>query len=500
MRGFMTAFYVVVDHLNDWKPYFPSQDVISFEQYLELTTKTSRGRTRVINCCRNSRALGRGYYCSLLAEARGHHAIPSVSVINDLRRKSLWSIDTAPVAKVLSRLADVENNGSTELELSFYFGEATESKLAPLGRALFERYPVPVLHVALKFDRHWQVQRLRQGSLSEITNDAEQLRFASALDRFSHKIWRKPKIRHQYRYDLAIYIDPDDPMPPSDPVALKRFAKAAERLGIKTEEIQADDYQRLAEFDGLFIRATTSIDDATYKFARKAEAEGLVVMDDPRSILRCTNKVYLADLLNANAVPTPKTLIVSNASVKSQQRIVEEIGLPAVLKIPDGAFSRGVELVTTAQELSIALKNLRKNSSLVLAQEYMYTEYDWRIGVLNNRPIYACRYFMVEGHWQIYKHGDDPQAPDSGNFDTPPIWEVPPKVIDAALRATRLIGDGLYGVDIKQAGERVAVIEVNDNPSIDAGVEDQLLGDAVYHEIISEFLRRMEQKRQYRIL
>lgn len=495
----MTAFYVVVDDLNDWKPYFPSQDVISFEQYLELKTKPHRGRTRVINCCRNSRALGRGYYCSLLAEARGHHAIPSISVINDLRRKSLWSIDTAPVAKVLSRLAGAESADAGELELSFYFGEATEAKLAPLGRALFERYPVPVLHVVLKFDRAWQVHRLRQGSLSEITDDNEQLRFASALDRFSHKIWRKPKVRQQYRYDLAIYVDPEDPMPPSDATALKRFAKAAERLGIKTEEIESDDYQRLAEFDGLFIRATTSIADATYKFARKAEAAGLVVMDDPRSILRCTNKVYLADLLSANSVPTPKTLIVSSASPQSQQRIIDEIGLPAVLKIPDGAFSRGVELVSDAQELAAGLKHLRKSSSLVLAQEYMYTEYDWRIGILNNRPIYACRYFMVEGHWQIYKHGDDPQAPDSGNFDTPPIWEVPPQVIDAALRATRLIGDGLYGVDIKQAADRVAVIEVNDNPSIDSGVEDQLLGDALYHEIISEFLRRMEHKRQYRI-
>ena len=71
--------------------------------------------------------------------------------------------------------------------------------------------------------------------------------------------------------------------------------------------------------------------------------------------------------------------------------------------------------------------------------------------------------------------------------------------MDAALKAARLIGDGLYGVDLKQAGDRVAVIEVNDNPSIDSEVEDLLLGDALYHEIIAEFLRRMEQKRQYRV-
>lgn len=495
----MSAFYVVVDDLLDWKPYFPSQDVISFEQYLELAATNSRKRTRVINCCRNSTALGRGYYTSLLAEARRHHVIPSISVTNDLRRKSLWSIDTAPVAKVLSGLAGVGSDGEKELSLHIYFGEVSDQRLESLARALFERYPVPVLQVTLQFDGHWRVQKLRQRSLSEISSEDEQARFAAALDRFSHKIWRKPKVRQRYRYDLAIYVDPDESMPPSDEVALKRFAKAAERLGIKTEQITSSDYQRLAEFDGLFIRATTSIDDATYKFARRAEAEGLVVMDDPQSILRCTNKVYLADLLKANNVPTPKTVIVSDASTESQQRIIDEIGLPAVLKIPDGAFSRGVERVSSQEELAKSLKLLRRSSSLVLAQEYMYTEYDWRIGILNNKPLFACRYFMVEGHWQIYKHGEDPKAPDSGNFDAPPIWEVPPKVMDAALKAARLIGDGLYGVDLKQAGDKVAVIEVNDNPSIDSEVEDLLLGDALYHEIIAEFLRRMEQKRQYRV-
>ena len=64
-----------------------------------------------------------------------------------------------------------------------------------------------------------------------------------------------------------------------------------------------------------------------------------------------------------------------------------------------------------------------------------------------------------------------------------------------ALRATAPIGDGLYGVDLKMDGKRTAVIEVNDNPSIDAGVEDAYLGDDLYRRIMEEFLRRLERKR-----
>lgn len=257
--------------------------------------------------------------------------------------------------------------------------------------------------------------------------------------------------------------------------------------------IEKRDFIRLAEYDSLFIRETTSIDHHTYKFAKKAESEGMVVIDDPTSILRCTNKVYLADLLTTNKVPVPKTHILIKNDRERMQRAIDELGFPMVLKIPDGSFSRGVVKVKTEQELADQCKELFQNSSLLLAQEFMYTEFDWRIGVLNNKPLYACRYYMVKNHWQIYQHGSSRVS--AGNYDTLPTYEVPKHVLDAALKATKLIGDSLYGVDIKQAGDRSVVIEVNDNPSIESGVEDKFLGDDLYEQIMQDFVRRMEENR-----
>ena len=65
-----------------------------------------------------------------------------------------------------------------------------------------------------------------------------------------------------------------------------------------------------------------------------------------------------------------------------------------------------------------------------------------------------------------------------------------------ATRASGLIGNGLYGVDLKQVGDRVLVIEVNDNPSIDHGYEDAALGKELYRVIMAEFMRRLEQRVQ----
>ena len=73
-----------------------------------------------------------------------------------------------------------------------------------------------------------------------------------------------------------------------------------------------------------------------------------------------------------------------------------------------------------------------------------------------------------------------------------PTFEVPKQVIRAAVNACKQIGNGLYGVDIKQSGKEVYIIEVNDNPSIDSGVEDQYLESDLYDEIMEEFRRRLD--------
>ena len=61
--------------------------------------------------------------------------------------------------------------------------------------------------------------------------------------------------------------------------------------------------------------------------------------------------------------------------------------------------------------------------------------------------------------------------------------------------ATRLIGDGLYGVDIKQTERGPVVIEINDNPSIEYGVEDLHLGYELYRLIMADFNRRLYERK-----
>ena len=72
---------------------------------------------------------------------------------------------------------------------------------------------------------------------------------------------------------------------------------------------------------------------------------------------------------------------------------------------------------------------------------------------------------------------------------------APASVVRTALKAANLIGDGLYGVDLKQVGRKCYVIEVNDNPTIQAGFEDTILKEELYRRIMEVFLQRLERRR-----
>src|SRR5206468_3306790 len=122
--------------------------------------------------------------------------------------------------------------------------------------------------------------------------------------------------------------------------------------------ITKDEYNNLGEYDALFIRETTNVNHYTYRFARRAAVEGMVVMDDPESILKCSNKVYMAELLDRHKIQTPKTIIVQ----KDNTAEASNLGFPLILKMPDSCFSIGVIKVDSPAKLEDELQKMLSKS------------------------------------------------------------------------------------------------------------------------------------------
>ncbi|MFA4985464.1 MAG: RimK family protein [Candidatus Brocadiia bacterium] len=475
---------IVVSNPKYWPLKISNAEVIPAKQYLtDPRFLESRG-VKVFNLCRSYRYQTTGYYVSLLAEARGHKPSPSISAIQDMKSLTIVRMVSDDLDEIIqSSLKPIQ---SREFTLSVYFGKNVAKRYDRLSMHLFKLFQAPFLHAEFTNNGKWHLTSIHPISAVEIPESHHDFVMQVTTEyfekgRFSHPRPALPA------YNLAILYDEGDHHKPSNPKALEKFVSAAKKVGLGCEVITKDDYGRLSEFDALFIRETTNVNHHTYRFSRRAQAEGLVVIDDPLSILRCSNKVYMAELMQLNEVPMPRTLVVHRENVKD---VREKIGFPCVLKQPDGSFSGGVFRADTEAELIKHCENLFDESSLIIAQEYMPTAFDWRVGILDRKPLYVCKYYMAENHWQIIKKEKD-GAYDYGLFETLRVEDAPRSIVSTAVKAANLIGDGLYGVDVKKVGRDLFVIEVNDNPSIDAGVEDAAQKDNLYIEVMKSFLRRI---------
>lgn len=477
---------IVVNNPKAWPFNIDGVDVIAAREYLTSPAFSTLRGVKVFNLCKSYRYQSLGYYVSLLAAARGHKPMPALSTVQELKATDVVRIRSDELDQMIQR--DLSKIVSKEFQLSIYFGRNLAKRYERLASHLYRYFHAPLLRAHFSRDAkgRWSLQRVNTIAADGIPPNHHEFVLEVASEYFSSKRWSAPKQRVT-RYDLAILYNPDEEEGPSDERAIAKFARAARQLGISASTIGKNDYASLAEFDGLFIRETTNVNHHTFRFARRAHAEGLVVIDDPDSILRCTNKVYLQELLNRHRVPTPNALIVHRDNLQSAPAL---LGMPCILKQPDSAFSQGVIKVDTATDLVEAGEKMLARSDLVIAQAFVPTDFDWRIGVINRQALWAAKYYMAKKHWQIVKHGSKSRR--YGKVEAISLADVPEHVLRVAVRAADLVGDGLYGVDVKEVGKRALVMEVNDNPSIDAGYEDRVLKDQLYLAIMRVFLERIE--------
>lgn len=466
-------------------------EVVSSKDYLTDPTFAALRNVRIFNLARSYSYQSRGYYVSLLAEARGHKVIPDAKSILDLRSPRLVKVLGRDLHGLIQQqLADKKKD---QFDLSIYFGRNVNRKYDRLAHELYKVFRSPLLRA--RFQRtggEWELRAIRPIPYNDIPEDHLPFLRRFASEYFAKKRYDRAREDHS-SYDLAILVNPEDQASPSNKRAVVKFRQAAERLGFKVDILGPDDIDRVAEYDALFIRENTHVDHHTYRFARKAQKEGLAVMDAPDAILKCNNKVFLAEVMEAHDVPTPRTLIVH---AENRQEVIARFGLPVVLKLPDSTFSRGVTKAHSPEELESKLDELLGESDLVIAQEFMPSDFDWRVGVLDGRPLYACKYFMARGHWQIYNWSSGTKKDQTGDFATLPVDQAPKAIVDAAVKAVlAVVGDqGLFGVDVKERDGRPYVIEVNECPNIDHGVEDVVLGDALYEAIICSLKHRIERR------
>jgi len=285
---------------------------------------------------------------------------------------------------------------------------------------------------------------------------------------------------------IACFVEKYNFSDPTEEAALQNFKLAAEKAGQEFSFLLREDISEIPRYNAVFIRATTDPLYTSYIVSKTAWTLGLKVIDDPESIQICANKIHQYALLEKFGVPHIPTVFLNRDELhhKNIVDIFDTLGKPVVIKAPYTSFSRYVEKAACETSFRDVAKRFFKKSDVLAMQKFMPTAFDWRVGVLNDEVLYVCKYMIPKGRW---KHGAKLRGKPSfiwGRTVSMKKQNAPMRLKDVALKACRVVGKGLYGVDIKEVDGDYVVVEVNDNPSIYAGYED-LRDKDLYEKVIA---------------
>lgn len=281
---------------------------------------------------------------------------------------------------------------------------------------------------------------------------------------------------------LAIYTERYTIRSSVELTALSNFRLAAFELGHGLDFLFKNELKYLGNYDGIFIRALTDPLNTSYAVARMAELRGMRVLDHSESIRICCDKVNMYARLMAKNVPMPETRFLNNNEVTRENaaELFEALGTPLVLKAPNSSFSAYVDKVTTPESFVKVGKKFMRRADRLVVQQYLPSEFDWRVLTLNGSLLAVIRYVFVQDKWKLMERGKEGEW---AQVIAVPRDEANPKLVSVALQAADAIGKSLYGVDLKEIDGEFYVIEVNDNPTIEADGEDAA-DPEIYHEII----------------
>lgn len=285
---------------------------------------------------------------------------------------------------------------------------------------------------------------------------------------------------------IACFVEKYNFTDPREVLALQNFKIAAEKLGHEFNFLFREKFSEIPKYDAVFIRATTDPLYTAYIVSKTAWELGLKVVDDPKSIRICGNKIHLYALFKKYNVPHIPTIFLNKDELHHKQilEVFESLGRPVVVKAPYTSFSRYVEKVACETSFREVAKRFFRKSDVLAVQRFMPTSFDWRVGILDSEVLYVSKYMIPKGKW---KHGAKLRGKPTfvwGRTISIKRENAPAELKEVALNACEVVGHGLYGVDIKEINGNYVVVEVNDNPSIYAGYED-LRNRDMYGKIIA---------------
>ncbi|MFN7134576.1 MAG: RimK family alpha-L-glutamate ligase, partial [Myxococcales bacterium] len=204
---------------------------------------------------------------------------------------------------------------------------------------------------------------------------------------------------------------------------------------------------------------------------------GVPVLNNSVPIARSRDKLRALQLLARFGVGIPKTIMAHHRA--DIQQLVDYVGgLPAIVKLIQGTQGIGVMIASTMEEITTLLNTFWDLGHDVLLQQFIKESKgrDVRALVVGDRVVAAMRRQAKAGEFRSNIHRGAEGRPVT----------LSREYADTAVKAARIIGLEVAGVDMLESNNGPMIMEVNSSPGfegIETATKLDVAGQIISHAI-----------------
>ena len=219
--------------------------------------------------------------------------------------------------------------------------------------------------------------------------------------------------------------------------------------------------ESLTGYDAVIPRIGASITFYGLAVLRQFEMMGVWPLNESVAIGRSRDKLRCLQLLSREGIGLPVTGF-ANSAKQAEEMIKMANGPPVVIKLLEGTQGIGVILSNTMSSAKSVFEAFRGAKINILVQEFIKEAggSDIRAFVIGNRVVGAMMRHGAPGEFRsnLHRGGTSEQI------------RITPEERSTAVRAARVMGLNVAGVDLLRANHGPVLMEINSSPGLE-GIE-----------------------------
>ena len=215
------------------------------------------------------------------------------------------------------------------------------------------------------------------------------------------------------------------------------------------------------ECEAIIPRIGYSITEEGVRRVRQFERMGVIVMNSSDGITRSRDKLIACQMMSSGNIPVPITAQV--VSWEDTNRAISRVGgTPCVVKATEGTHGAAVFLAKTDQHARQLVYQMLERDMRPLVQEYIEESHgkDIRALVVGGKVVACMRRKANGDEFRSNFHL-------GGNVEK---VTIDPDYEKIAIKAARILGLEIAGVDLLESDRGALVLEVNSSPGLE-GIE-----------------------------